>query len=570
MLLVACAVLCLQDPAPAADDEPDTVDAVDAVDTVDAVDAVDAVEVVDAAGVRAAAALIGLPLTDGEIEMMLDDVASNLRGYERLRARELDNAVFPALVFTPLVPPLAASPWTPPPFDRTWPAARRPDDLEELAFADLRTLAALVRTRQVTCAELVELSLARLERYDPTLHCVITLTAERAREQARALDAELDAGRWRGPLHGIPWGAKDLLAVRGHPTTWGAKPFADQTIDVDATVVERLDAAGAILVAKLSLGALAMGDVWFGERTRNPWDPERGSSGSSAGSASAVAAGCVPFAIGSETLGSIVSPSNECGTSALRPTFGRVSRHGAMALSWSMDKLGPICRSVDDAALVFDAIHGPDGRDPSVADVPFRVPGPCDVSGWRVGIPAGAFEGRGELWAHVTGELRALGVELVPVELPDYPVDAMRIILDAEAAAAFDELTRSGRDDELVRQDRRAWPNAFRVARLIPAVEYVRANRLRTLLCRDWAAALEGVDALVHPSFAGSILTATNLTGHPTVVAPCGFGERSGRPFSISFTGKLYDEARLLALAGAWQRATAYHLEHPELAPKDG
>ena len=517
---------------------------------------------VPAESIRAAAELIGLELTDAEIELMLRRVLENRRSYERMQAVPLDNSVPPALI-------LDASLLRPVEGDlRAWgggelvlPEAARPDDLEELAFADIATLASLIRSRQVSCEELTGMYLARLRRLDETLHCVVTLTEERALRQARELDRELADGRWRGPLHGIPWGAKDLLAVRGHPTTWGAKPFEDQVVDLDATVVERLDEAGAVLIAKLSLGALAWGDVWFGGRTRNPWNPEQGSSGSSAGPASATAAGAVAFAIGSETWGSIVSPSDRCGCSSLRPTFGRVSRHGAMALSWSLDKLGPICRSALDAAIVFDAIQGVDPRDPTTLAGGFALPVETDVEGMRVGVPAGAFE-EGDPRRSVLAELEALGVELVELELPEHPVGDIMLLLNAEAATAFDELTRSGRDDELVRQIRRAWPNVFRASRMIPAVEYIRAQRLRTLLMQDLRRALSGVDAIVHPSFAGDLLAMTNLTGHPTFVAPCGFRE-DGTPFSISFTGRLFGEAGLLVLARAWQEATGHHQRHP-------
>jgi Asp-tRNA(Asn)/Glu-tRNA(Gln) amidotransferase A subunit family amidase len=521
--------------------------------------------------VRTAGRVIGIEYTDEELELMLRDVASALEDYAALRADELANSVPPALIFSPLLPGIEPAP----PLEEdeladSWPGLDaglvRPPALEDLAYSDISSLAHMIRTGEVTCVELTEMYLARLRRLDAELHCVITFTEERALEQARELDKELAEGKYRGPLHGIPWGAKDLLSVGGYPTTWGARPFEEQVIDLDATVVRRLDEAGAVLIAKLSLGALAWGDAWYGGRTRNPWNTERGSSGSSAGSASATAAGCVAFAIGSETLGSIVSPSAECGNSSLRPTFGRVSRHGAMALSWSMDKLGPICRSVEDAAIVLAAIAGPDREDPTAVDLPATVPvSPERLEGWRIGYLPKSFE-REERLAPVLDDLRALGVELVPVEFPAAPGGVTMTILNAEAACAFDELTRSGRDDLLVRQVRNAWPNVFRTARLVPAVEYLRANRLRTLLCQDVDRMFReaGVVAVVHPSFGNAVLSTANLTGHPTVVAPAGFGD-SGRPFSVSFTGRLFDESRLLALAGAWQRATGHHLQHPEL-----
>ncbi|RKY21822.1 MAG: amidase [Planctomycetota bacterium] len=515
----------------------------------------------DVADLEAAGRLSGLAFTPSELELMLPGVIADLASYERLRALPVPHALPPALAFSPLLAGVSADPWLPPERQLRLPDVRRPDELSELLFADIPTLAALLRSRQVSCEELLELHLTRLRALDETLHCVISYTEERARAQARSLDAELAAGRWRGPLHGIPWGAKDLLAVRGAPTTWGAQPFAEQVIDADAEVVARLDAAGAVLIAKLSLGALAWGDVWFGGKTRNPWNAEQGSSGSSAGPAAATAAGGVVFAIGSETHGSIVSPSERCGTTGLRPSFGRVPRTGAMTLCWSMDKLGPLTRSVGDAALVFDAIVGPDGDDLSVLDLPWRLPLDVDVSGWKVGYAPSDFEQRAE-HAAVLDELRALGVELVPIELPDAPIEALMIGLSVEAATAFDELTRSGRDDLLVRQIARAWPNVFRVARLVPAVEFLRAQRLRTQLVRDLERCLGEVVAWVHPSFAGPSLGMTNLTGHPAVVMPCGVRE-DGTPFGISFGGRLYDEARLLALAEAWQRSTTHHRGQP-------
>jgi Asp-tRNA(Asn)/Glu-tRNA(Gln) amidotransferase A subunit family amidase len=413
--------------------------------------------------------------------------------------------------------------------------------------------------------------LSRLKKYGSKLECVITLTEERALEAARRADAEIAAGNYRGPLHGIPWGAKDLLAVAGYKTTWGAMPYKDQVIEADATVVKRLDDAGAVLVAKLSLGALAWGDVWYGGKTRNPWDYEQGSSGSSAGSAAATAAGLVGFSIGTETWGSIVSPSTRCGTTGLRPTFGRVSRHGAMALSWSMDKIGPICRSVEDCALVFDAICGPDGHDLSVVDAPFNWDASLDVKALRVGYVDSAFaEEREEQeeWRQfdlmTLDKLRSLGIELVPIELPDLPIESLSFVLNAEAAAAFDDLTRSNRDDLMVRQVRNAWPNVFRQARLIPAVEYINANRVRTLAMQAMAEIMSKIDVYIAPSFVGSNLLLTNLTGHPSVVLPNGFRE-DGTPTSITFMGDLFAEARALAVARAYQEASDFHLRHPTL-----
>lgn len=510
-----------------------------------------------------AAAVAGLEFTEEQREQMVRGLTQYQRSYEALRSVPLPNSVMPALHFDPVVPgtPLPAERR---PFRKSRPEpVRRPDRLEDVAFWPVTRLSELIRTRQVRSVELTEMYLDRLKRYGPTLQCVVTLTEERALEQARRADREIAEGRYRGPLHGIPWGVKDLLAVRGYPTTWGAAPYRDQVIDLDATVVRKLDQAGAVLVAKLTVGALAMGDQWFGGQTKNPWNLEQGSSGSSAGSAAATVAGLVGFSIGTETLGSIVSPSTRCGATGLRPTYGRVSRHGAMALSWSMDKIGPICRSVEDCALVFDAIRGPDGFDPTVRDLPFNWDGDRSPSGLRIGYLKSGFEAEREnkeLDDAVLATLCGLGADLVPFELPEgLPYGAMRIILQAEAAAAFDELTRSGRVDEI---ERSSWPNTFRQARLIPAVEYIQANRVRTLAMAAMHEAMREIDVFVTPSYADNVLLLTNLTGHPTVVVPNGFTE-AGTPVSISFVGKLWGEAEALAVAKAYQDATGFHTRIP-------
>ncbi len=517
--------------------------------------------------IAAAARVVGASFDAHELELMLDDVRENLASFERLRGIPLENGLEPALYFLPSraqrvgTTPARASRTSTLPATGTAPA--RPAKLEALAFKSIPELRAYLDHRVVSCVELTEMFLARLTRLDARLACVITLTAERALAQARVLDAELAAGTSRGTLHGIPWVAKDLLAVRGAPTTWGAAPFAERVLDVDAAVVERLDDAGAILIAKVTLGALAMGDVWFGGRTNNPWKLDQGSSGSSAGPASAVAAGCATFGIGSETLGSIVSPSTACGNSSLRPTFGRVSRFGAMTLSWSMDKLGPMARSARDAALVFDVVHGADPRDPTTVDAAFELDDrDASIEGLRVGYLQELEND--EAYASVLEELRILELDLVPIELPDYPVQSMVFLLSAEAASAFDEFSAGDADDLLVRQSRGAWPNIFRHSRLIPAVDYLRANRLRTRLMIEFEQALAGVEACVHPSFAAGLLTMTNLTGHPTVVAPCGFRE-DGTPTSVSFTGRLFEDARVLRIVERWQATTDYEDRHPDL-----
>jgi len=516
-----------------------------------------------------AAALYGLEFTEAELQMALQNLNNGLRSYEQLRGVTLTNDVPPALQFSPVLPGRSFAGPRPvqPPAPRPRPSVTRPASDEELAFRSLVELGELVRTRQVGAMELTRLSLDRLKRYDAQLFGVVNLTEERALRQAEDADREIAAGRYRGPLHGIPWGAKDLLAVPGYPTTWGSPIYQERIIDDTATVVERLDAAGAILVAKLSLGEFAQGDVWYGGTTRNPWNPEQGSSGSSAGPGSATAAGLVAFAIGSETLGSIVSPSTRNGVSGLRPTFGRVSRHGAMALSWSMDKLGPMCRSVEDCALVLEAIFGPDGKDPTVVAAPFAWDPTRPLDSLRVGYLKAAFDAPRNTKALDDAALEAARglFDLVEVEIPDdLPVGAMRIILTAEAAAAFDEITRSNQDDLMVRQNAGAWPNSFRSARFIPAVEYIQANRVRTLLMREMEKVFENLDVLLTPSFGGSVLLITNLTGHPGVCVPSGFTERN-TPVSVSFIGRLFGEADLCRVAMAWQEATGWHRRHPAL-----
>lgn len=519
--------------------------------------------------------IAGVTFTEAQRAMMVEDLTGNLEGYRAIRALSMPNSVGPALVFDPRVggerPPAgeARLQWEPRPVER-------PAREEDLAFMTVAELASLLRSRQVTSAELTELYLVRLKRYDPVLQAVVTLTEERAREQAARADRELDAGQWRGPLHGIPYGAKDLLAVRGYPTTWGAVPYRDQVIDEDAAVIERLDAAGAVLLAKLTLGALAWGDVWFGGTTKNPWNVDQGSSGSSAGPGAAVAAGLVGFAIGSETLGSIVSPATRNGITGHRPTYGLVSRHGAMALSWSMDKLGPMARSAEDCALIFEAIRGRDPRDPATLDVPFPYRAGADVTGLRVGYFARAFEEdypNKEADQATLDTLRALGLELHPIDLPaELPVDAMLVTLSVEAAAAFDELTLTGGVDRMVRQTKDAWPHVFRTSRFVPAVEYIQANRARTLLMQQTAAALRDIDVFVSPPYRGGVLGITNLTGHPCVCVPNAFHPLEDQPLSerrspgsITFVGGLYKDAETLTLARAYQDATDFHRRRPPL-----
>ncbi|MBO0936711.1 amidase [Fibrella sp. HMF5335] len=516
-----------------------------------------------------ASRLMGLSFSPAERDSMLDNLADQRRDYETIRTAKLTNDVAPALYFSPLptgfqLPQGTDSFLSPPPT-----GVKLPTNRDDLAFYTVAELGELIRTKQISSVDLTQFFLNRLKTYGPKLFNVITLTEDLALKQARRADAEIKSGHYRGPLHGIPYGAKDLLAQKDYKTTWGSVPYKNQSFNYDATVIQRLQSAGAVLCAKLAMGELAMGDVWFGGKSRNPWKPENGSSGSSAGSGSAVAAGLLPFAIGTETLGSIVSPSTICGVTGLRPTYGRVSRHGAMALSWSMDKIGPMTRSVNDLALVFRAIQGPDGLDPTVLKVPFRYAPNVSLKGVRVGVVQKAFDGDYPNKANdkaTLDMLTKLGATLVPIELPAFRYGALTMIIGVEGAAAFDELTRDGRDDMLVRQQKNAWPNRFRSARFIPAVEYVQANRIRTQLINQMHDLLKkaNIDVYMSPTYAGGNLTLTNLTGHPCIVLPNGFNAEK-TPSSITFNGQLFAEGQLLAIAKAYQDATDWHKKHPNL-----
>jgi Asp-tRNA(Asn)/Glu-tRNA(Gln) amidotransferase A subunit family amidase len=572
--------------------------------------------------IEAAAAVADVAISDDYKQMMLDNLNEQSKGYEAIYALHIPNSVEPALLFDPVVNGTKYEKERRPERISAAPNTAAPKNVEELAFTSVRELAELVRTKKVSPSALTEMYLERLKRYDATLKFTVTLTEERARAQAKDADREIAAGKYRGPLHGLPWGAKDLLAVKGYPTTWGAGGFEKQMIDEDATVVQRLDAAGAVLVAKLTLGALAEGDVWFGGKTRNPWNVAQGSSGSSAGPASATAAGCVAFSIGSETLGSISSPCTRCGCTGLRPTFGLVPRTGAMALSWSMDKLGPICRSVEDCALVLSVIYGPDGKDRAVKNAAFNWDAELDWRKLRVGYLKSDFERapqpqedaqkdepavteeekkkreerrkRREAFQErakydrrfseaALAQLRQMGVALIPMEMPKFPYDPMVAMLTAEAAAAFDELTRSGRDKLLTAQSADDWPNTFRSARFIPAVEYIQASRARRLAMDAVAKVFDTVDVIVAPT-GSEQLVITNLTGQPALILPNGFrgddapkppaednGEDDniggpGTPVSLTFLGNLYREAELLVFARAYQEATGFHRKHPKLS----
>ncbi|WP_028665455.1 amidase [Runella zeae] len=519
--------------------------------------------------VNYASKVFGIEFSAAERDSMLDNLNDQLKGFERVRKISLTNDIAPALLFDP-VPVGFEFEKTKKPFQAsTLGKVTLPPNRDSLAFYTVAELGALIRTKQISSVQLAQFFISRLKKYSPTLLNVVTLTEDLAMQQAAQADAEIKAGKYRGPLHGIPYGAKDLLAKKGYPTTWGSNIYKNQQLPYDATVIQRLEKAGAVLVAKMSVGEFAWGDVWFGGMTRNPWNTQTGASGSSAGSGSAVAAGCLPFAIGTETLGSIVSPSTVNGVTGLRPTFGRVSRYGAMALSWSMDKIGPMTRSVEDCALVFDAIKGPDGYDATVRDLPFNYEPLKTLKGMRIGYLKKAFESNYPNRANdslTLSKLRELGAELVAFELPSYPLGDLTIAIGVEGGAAFDELTLTNKDDQMVRQIKNAWPNEFRSARFIPAVEYVQAQRVRTKMIQDLYQILkkEKLEVYITPTYAGGNLTYTNLSGHPSVCLPNGFN-KNGMPTSITFTSQLYAEAKLLGVAKVYQDATTWHKKHPKL-----
>lgn len=516
-----------------------------------------------------AANIFGISFTPAERDSMLREVVDNRTAYVRMRMLPLDNSVPPSIWQQALLPGMA----TPAPQQKVkWNIASKltlPANKNELAFYSVLQLASLIKHKKISSVELTRYFIDRIKKYGDTLECVITITEDIALQQAAQADAEIAAGKYRGPLHGIPYGLKDLFAVKGTRTTWGAAPYKEQMIDEDAHVYTKLKDAGAVLVAKFTLGALAMGDWWYGGRTRNPWNLNYGSSGSSAGSAAATAAGLVPFAIGTETYGSIISPSHTCGATGLRPTFGSIGRGGAMTLSWSLDKVGPICRNAEDAAVVFYHLKGKDPADPASVDMPFNYTGKAEWQNLRIGYAKNYFDRIRDTTANeykVLNALKAMGVQLIPLSFPDssiYSFDMMGVVIGSESAAAFDAFTRSGLDDQMTRQNRSDWPNSFRAWRFIPAVEYINANRHRYLMMRAMDQFFKQVDVVIVPTFSGNQMAITNLTGHPALCFPNGVG-RSNLPTSITLLGKLFDEATLLAVGKAIQEATGWHNKHPE------
>jgi Asp-tRNA(Asn)/Glu-tRNA(Gln) amidotransferase A subunit family amidase len=518
------------------------------------------------------AKLYDISFTTKEIDTLYSDVIDNLANYKAMHRLPLANSVPLSMWQTPVVPGMQFNTVQKPIAWKLDNTVQLPTNKNDLAFYTLEQLASLIKNKKISSLALTQFFIDRIKKWGDTLQCVISIQEEIAYAQAKKADAELAQGKYRGLLHGIPYGLKDLFAVKGTKTTWGAAPYQNQTIDEDAFVYIKLREAGAVLVAKFTLGALAMGDYWFGGRTKNPWNLNYGSSGSSAGSTSATVAGLVPFAIGTETWGSIVSPSTTCGATGLRPTFGSISRSGAMALSYSLDKVGPICRSAADAAIVFNYIHGTDGKDGSAANMPFNYTPNKDIKKLKIGYAKNYFDkikdtSRNEF--KVLEEFKKLGVQLIPVNFPDsgvYNFNIMDVVIGAECAAQFDEMTRMNIDDALTRQTKNDWPNSFRTARFVPAVEYINAQRHRYTLMQKVNEVMQQYDVIICPSRGdGNQSAITNLTGNPVVCVPTGFDKKLNLPTGISFVGNLYDEATILSIAQAYQKATNWDETHPAL-----
>jgi len=512
--------------------------------------------------------IFDLQFTPVKRDSIMSGLSDHLHLFQYMHQLDLPNDLAMSLSFDPVLPGIHFSKVQNP---LSWDiptGVSLPADRNELAFYSIPQLASLLRSKKISSVELVKFFIERLKKYGPVLHCVIELTEDSALAQARRADAAFTKGVYTSPLQGIPYGIKDLFAVKGSHTTWGSPPYKDQVFGQTSYVAKQLEKAGAVLVAKLSLGELAMDDVWFGGLTRNPWDPNVGSGGSSAGSASATAAGLVPFAIGTETYGSIVDPSMRCGATGLRPTFGSVARTGCMALCWSSDKAGPICRSAEDAAYVFAYIHGTDGIDASAKLMPFNYTGRIDLSKLKIAYASNYIDSLPEdsPEKQTLAILRKLGAKVGPMSFPDdlKGNDILSLIIGVESAAAFDKLTRTNQDDAMVQQNKDRWPNTFRTARFVPAVEYVNACRLRNSIMQKVDPILSNYDIIIAPPETGDQLAITNLTGHPSVTLPVG-KMKNGLPGSISFiAGHLYDEGRLLAFAKAFQDATPFNKQHPK------
>lgn len=528
--------------------------------------------------------LLELDYTGEERKQLLATIDDQLDAIRALRSVDFANTDAPALVFDPRLPGSRYAAQSRGVTGAVSRSSLPPGTPEDVAFAPVALQAHWIATRQLSARELTQLYLDRIDKYQPLLENYVTVTDDLALRQAARADEETAAGRSRGPLHGIPYGVKDLIDTAGVRTTWGATPYRHRVAESDAAVIRMLERAGAVLLGKTTTGALAYGDLWFDGRTRNPWNPQEGASGSSAGSASATAAGMCSFAIGTETVGSIVTPSSRCGTAGLRPSFGRVPRTGAMALCWSLDKIGPICRSVADTALVLEAVNGFDAGDPSSIDHGFEWDAAAGVAGMRVGYMPAWFENAPEPDKAALELLRSMPVELVEVELPDWPYDTLFTVVTAEAAAAFQELTLSGRDDELVWQENRAWPNTWRQTHLYSAVDYVQIDRFRRRVTTLMDEKMAGLDAIVSPNYDDPLLLITTSTGHPCLTLRAGFVDRPTRdlddaamqprasklhtvPENVMLWGPLFEERRLLTLGAALEKAIGVGHLRPALDP---
>ena len=512
--------------------------------------------------------IISIHFTQAKEDSLLGLVQDRAKEYDKMHRYSLDNSIPMTMAESPLLPYMNLNKKQLRVKFNIPSGINMPANKNDLAFYSIPQLASLIKNKKISSVDLTKFFIDRLKKYGDTLQCVISLTEDIAMQQAAEADKEIAVGKYRGLLHGIPYGLKDLFAVRGTKTTWGAEPYKNQIIDNNSYVYTKLKEAGAILIAKLTLGALAMDDYWFGGHTKNPWNMLEGSSGSSAGSAAATVAGLVPFAIGTETYGSIISPSTVCGATGLRPTFGSVSRSGGMTLCWSLDKPGVICRSAEDAAIVFNYLHGTDGKDAAAVNMPFNYTGKTDLSKMKIAYAKNYFGKKDTLGNEdaVLDVFRKAGAKLIPVDFPDsgiYNFDMIGIVIGAESAAAFDGFTRVGLDDKMTRQGKGEWPNYFRAARFIPAVEYINANRHRYTLMQRVNDVIEKYDVIICPTWVGNQAAITNLTGHPAISMPTGFNKEYA-PTSITLVGKLYDEATLLAIAKAYQDATQWNKMHPD------
>lgn len=521
---------------------------------------------VSSSEVLTAEKMFALSFNEAKRDSMLNSLSDKIKTYNYIHSGNLDNSAPFPLWYNPLVPETVIPKKSAPVRFIIPDNIAIPKNMNELAFYSIPQLASLIKNKKISSQKLTQFYLDRLKKYGPILHCVIEITEDIALDQAKKADEEIAKGIYRGPLHGIPYGIKDLFAVKGTHTTWGTPPYKDQQIDETCFVAAQLQKAGAVLIAKLSLGELAMDDIWFGGLTRNPWDSSKGSGGSSAGSASATAAGLVAFAIGTETYGSIVDPSMRCGVTGLRPTYGSIAKTGAMVLAWSSDKIGPICRSAEDAAIVFNYIHGADNKDRSSIDFAFNYTGNVDLSKLKIAyiknyidtLPATSSE------KQTLDVLKKMGAQIQAIDFPDnlHGDEILSLIIGVESAAAFDPLTRSNKDDEMVQQNKDRWPNTFRASRFVPAVEYINACRMRYAIMQKMSPFINEYDIIITPPEVGDQLAITNLTGNPSITIPNGL-DKNGMPTSISFIGKHFGEATLLSFAKKYQEVTKFNLQHP-------